>query len=198
MITREQLSQMTASPDRWLVPINNAMQLFAIDTEQRQAHFLAQVAHESLGFTHLEENLDYGPAGLLSTFPTHFTPTDAVSYAHDPRRIANRAYANRLGNGDEASGDGWEFRGRGLIQLTGRGMYRRAGEGLGVKLEDAPDTLTEPLPAALSAAWFWRQAGCNELADLGLFLDITRKINGGLNGVEDRHAWLTKAETALA
>ena len=121
------------------------MELYAIDTPQREAHFLAQVAHESGGFTRLEENLNYSPAGLLKTFAKYFTPEEATEFAHDGRRIANRVYAGRMGNGDEASGDGWLYRGRGLIQITGRNLYRRCGGGIGVDLENGPDILDRSL-----------------------------------------------------
>jgi putative chitinase len=198
MILREELAALSSEPDKWLGPLNDAMGLYEIDTPTREAYFLAQVAHESDGFRHLVENLNYSPAGLLSTFPTHFTAKEAVDYAHDPERIANRAYANRLGNGDEASGDGFLFRGRGLLMLTGRGSYRRAGGGIGVNLEPNPDLLLDPLHAALSAAWYWQRTGCNEFADAHNFEAITRKINGGLIGQAQRLAWLGKIESAMA
>lgn len=198
MILRHELEALTREPGKWLQPLNDAMGLYEIDTPGREANFLAQIAHESQAFTHLTENLNYSPAGLLATFPSHFTAADAVAYAHDPERIANRAYADRLGNGDEASGDGFLFRGRGLLQVTGRGMYRRVGGGIGVNLEQNPELLTDPVHAALSAAWFWQHAGCNELADSSDFEGITRKINGGLNGIEDRRQWLAKVEEAMA
>jgi putative chitinase len=198
MILRNELAAVCGAPDLWLSPLNDALGLYEIDTEQRTAYFLAQVAHESANFTQLEENLNYSPAGLLATFPTHFTPAESVDFAHDPERIANRAYANRMGNGDEASGDGYLFRGRGLIQLTGRTAYRRCTGGLGVNVEAAPEKLTEPLYASLSAAWYWRSNGCNELADAGLFSSITRRINGGLTGEPQREALLRTITTALA
>jgi putative chitinase len=198
MILRDELAALCHEPDKWIGPLNDAMGLYEIDTARREAHFLAQIAHESGAFKHLSENLNYSPAGLLATFPTHFTPAEAVAYAHDAERIANRAYADRLGNGDEASGDGWLFRGRGLLQITGRGMYRRVSGGIGVNVEAAPALLLDPVHAALSAAWFWSRAGCNELADADDFEGITRKINGGLNGLTDRREWLAKAQEALA
>lgn len=198
MIEHDELAALTADADKWLRPLNDAMAAYDIGTAAREANFLAQIAHESAGFARLDENLNYSPAGLLKTFAKYFTADDAVVFAHDPRRIACRVYANRMGNGDEASGDGYRYRGRGLIQLTGRAMYARCGKAIGLDLEGAPEQLLEPPHAALSAAWYWQTNGCNELADDGNFTAITRKINGGLNGLEDRQAWLDKANTALA
>ena len=197
MITRAQLAVFTHDPDEWLIPLNNAMQLYEITTTAREAHFLAQVAHESGGFVHLVENLNYSPAVLLSVFGKYFTPEEAVEFAHDQEAIANRVYANRLGNGDEASGDGWTYRGRGLIQLTGKANVVRCGQAIGMNLTDAPELLETPVYAALSAAWFWAVKGCSELADRGDFLGITHRINGGEHGLSDRAQWLAKAHEAI-
>lgn len=181
----------------WARPLNDAMGLYEIDTPAREAFFIAQAAHESEGFKTLTENLNYGPAGLLKMWPKHFSPEQAVSYAHDPERIANRAYAFRLGNGDEESGDGWTFRGRGLIQVTGRTNYGKCGVSFGVNLLESPDDLTDPTYACLSAAWFWRSNKLNELADAGNFAATTRRISGGLTGQDDREAWLHKVKAVL-
>lgn len=182
----------------WARPLNDAMGQHEIDSPEREAMFVAQCAEESAGFSALVENLNYGPAGLLATWPKHFSPEQAVDYAHDAERIANRAYCFRNGNGDEDSGDGWRYRGRGLFQITGRGNYARCGMALGVDLIAQPELLEETTYACLSAAWFWRSNGCNELADAGNFAGITRRINGGLNGQEARLAWLRKTQAALA
>lgn len=197
MITFDELSSLCHSPDDWLQPLNDAMNLFEIDTDQRIAYFLAQIAHESNNFLTLEENLNYSENGLRETFPTHFVESEFVKYAHQPEKIANRVYANRMGNGDEASGEGWLFRGRGPIQVTGRNMYRRIGGGIGVNLEDDPDLVLDPTHGALAACYFWRSMGCNELADDGNFVAITRKINGGLEGEASREALLAIAKAAL-
>ena len=197
MISRAQLSTFTHDPDEWLIPLNNAMSLYEITTPAREAHFLAQCAHESGGFVHLVENLNYSPHVLLTVFPTHFKPEEAVDFAHDPERIANRVYANRMGNGDEASGDGRAFRGRGLIQLTGRANVTRCGQALGVNLADAPELLEQPVFASLSAAWYWAMRGLNAKADVGDFVGIVKAINGGTEGIEDRAQWLAKAQSAL-
>lgn len=197
MITLDELSSLCHKPDEWLQPLNDAMGLYEIDTPDRIAYFLAQVAHESNNFLTLEENLNYSEKGLRETFPTHFVENEFVLYAHQPEKIANRVYANRMGNGDEASGDGWLFRGRGPIQVTGRNMYRRIGGGIGVNLESDPDLVLDPVYGALAACYFWRSMGCNELADAGNFQAVTRKINGGLEGEADREALLAVAKAAL-
>jgi putative chitinase len=198
MIMREELAALAVDPDIWLRPLNDAMELHEIDNVDRIASFLAQCAHESNGFRRLDENLNYSAAALLKTWPTHFNAEQAEEYSHEPERIANRAYANRMGNGDEESGDGWRFKGRGIIQITGRNMYRRCGGMLGVNVEEHPELLVQPLYAALSAAWYWQTNGCNELADAQNYAAITRKINGGLTGLEDRMVWLDKTKAALA
>lgn len=196
MITAAVLTRLGISGG-WVAPLNNAMGLHEIDSDARQSMFIAQCAHESDGFERLIENLNYSAHGLLNTFPKYFTPEEAIDFAHDQARIANHVYAKRLGNGDEASGDGFKFRGRGLIQITGRTNYRACGSALGVRLLETPEMLEEQTCAALSAAWFWRSHGCNELADAGNFAGTTRRINGGLNGQEDRVKWLEKTRKAI-
>jgi putative chitinase len=192
MITAQQFSDALTLPlaraEEWIAPMNTAMERFDVNTPKRHAAFLAQVMYESAAFTALEENLNYSASRLRAIFPTHFTAAEAQQYQHNPAAIANRVYANRYGNGDEASGDGWTFRGRGLIQITFRDNYRACGGGLGISLETGPDALTQPDNAALSAAWYWKSHGCNELADAGDFVRITRAINGGTNGLAQRTA----------
>jgi|SRR5262249_6507477 len=189
----------------WVAPLNGAMARFDISDARRAAAFLAQIAHESNGLRSLTENLNYSVAGLMNTWPKRF-PTLAVAqqYAGNPGKIANHVYALRLGNGDEDSGDGWRYRGRGLIQLTGRGNYRAAGSALSLPLEDDPDQLAQPQAAALSAAWFWKSHGLNELADDTNpanddedFETISIKINGGRAGLDSRKAYWAKAKSAL-
>jgi putative chitinase len=192
------LSVICSDPDTWLEPLDDALIMFQINTASRRDMFLAQVAHESAGFTEVAENLNYSAAALLRTFPSHFTAQEAADYARQPERIANRAYADRNGNGDEASGDGWRYRGRGLIQLTGRNNYARCGSAIGIDLVTAPEMLESPEWAAKSAGWFWWINGCNELADSGDFDGTTKRINGGLNGQDDRLAWLNKIRRATA
>jgi putative chitinase len=187
------------APD-WYAPLRDACQFFRIDTVVRVAPFLAQCGHESGGFVSLEENLNYSADRLLAVFPKYFRSGEmAAAYARKPQAIANRVYANRMGNGDEASGDGWAYRGGGLIQLTGAENYRRCGDSIGVNLLRAPELVrTNKTYAAISAAWFWADRGCNAYADIGDFEGLTRRINGGLNGLEDRVAWLQKVEGAMA
>jgi putative chitinase len=197
LITLRELGLLCHNPDDWLLPLNNAMSLYEIDTEERIAYFLAQIAHESNSFLTLEENLNYSEKGLRETFPTHFTGDEFATYSHQPERIANRVYANRMGNGDESSGDGWEFRGRGPIQVTGRNLYRRIGGGIGVNIEADPDLVLDPTYGALASCYIWQAMGCNELADAGDFRGVTRKINGGLNGEADREAMLAVARSAF-
>jgi len=142
---------------------------------------------------------------LQTVFAKYFTADSAADYAGQPERIANRVYADRLGNGDEASGDGWRFRGRGLIQVTGRANYQQcqaglhqAFDGYGADLLTAPETLELPDDAALSAAWFWSAHGLNQLADAGDIVAMTERINGGTNGLDDRRRLYTAAVSALA
>jgi putative chitinase len=190
----------------WADVLEGAMRAFDIDTPLRAAAFLAQVAHESGELRALVENLNYSAAGLRATWPARFT-SDAMArrYARQPERIANYVYANRLGNAGVASGDGWRFRGRGLLQVTGRSNYRSTGEALGLPLEDEPERLEEPEAAALSAGLVWRSRGLNELSDLSGdriddaedFVQITRRLNGGTAGLTSRKAYWAVAKTVL-
>ncbi len=198
----EQLAQAAgctpAIAEKWFPHLVSAMAKYNIGTPARKAAFIAQISHESGRFSDIEENLNYSADGLLKTFPKHFTATDAQRYAHHPMMIANRVYADRMGNGNEASGEGWKYRGRGLIQLSAHDQYKACGSALGLNLLDNPDPLLAPRYAALSAAWYWSVNGCNELADLGRFPATTLKINGGLNGQADRLALFAKAEAVFA
>jgi putative chitinase len=199
MITPELVETVTGDAVTWHAALRDACELHEIDTEDRVAIFLAQCAHESDGFQRLEENLHYSAQRLLAVFPKYFADqATANKYGGRPEMIADRVYADRMGNGPEGSGDGWLYRGRGLIQLTGRHNYRRCGDALGAALVDEPELLLSPLYAALSAAWFWRDRGCNALADAGHFNGVTKRINGGLNGLDDRLAWLDKVRGAMA
>ena len=177
-------------PDTLGASLDDAASEWGINTDQRAQMFLAQIAHESAGFTSYDENLNYSADRLLTVFPNYFTGANVADYARQPRKIASRVYANRMGNGDEASGDGWSYRGRGLIQLTGLTNYRQASMGLATDFVIAPDLVEIPDMAALVAAWYWNTRGCNELADANDFTGITKRINGGLNGLNDRLAKL--------
>lgn len=175
---------------KWAKILTDTMRRYHIDTPQRQAFFLAQVSHESSRLSVISENLNYSANGLLSVFGKYFTPELAEEYARKPYRIASRVNANRMGNGPESSGDGWRYRGKGLIQITGKTNHVLCGMALDVDLLHFPDILFEPEYSALSAGWFWSNRGLNVIADSGDFELLTRRINGGLNGIEDRLALL--------
>jgi putative chitinase len=185
----------------WIDALNGACPRFGITSNIRMAAFLAQVAYESAEFSHLIENLNYSAPRLMQVFPKYFPTIElAREYERQPEKIANRVYANRLGNGDAASGDGWRFRGRGLIQLTGRDNYRETGAALHLPLEVAPDEVAQPNTAALTAGQFWASHSLNLLADLNTeeaFDRISRRINGGNHGLAARRAYWTRAKTAL-
>jgi putative chitinase len=154
--------------------------------------------HESGGFKLLEENLNYSAKALMATWPSRFTSEEmANQYARNPEKIANKVYGGRMGNADESSGEGWRYRGRGLKQLTGKENYERCGSGLGVDLVSDPDLLLDPKYAALSAGWFWNKHGLNDLADKSDIETMTKRINGGLIGLDARKAAIKKAESIL-
>lgn len=188
MITTQQLlticPKLGSKTDLWVSALNPAMAWADITTSIRTAAFIAQLAHESEEFASLVENLNYGSTGLLKTFPKYFNPTTAIDYNRDPRRIANRIYANRMGNGDEASGDGWKYRGRGPIQITGFENYNKYFTAFGESVN--PDLLAMPVDGSMSAAWFWKTRGINSMADSGSFVKVTKAINGGTIGLESR------------
>jgi putative chitinase len=175
--------------EKWIDALNDAADTFGIDTPQRQAHWLAQCAHESGHFRFLSENLNYSAEALVRTFRKYFPSIDAARpYARQPVRIASKVYANRMGNGSESTQDGWKYRGRGLIQLTGRDNYVAFGEDIGRPMDILlePDLVADPELAALSAAWFWDRNNLNALADKDDVAGLTRRINGGTNGLAER------------
>ena len=180
--------------NRYLGALNMSMQECGIDTVDRARAFLAQVGHESSQLNTIEENLNYSAQGLRKFFPKYFpTQKEALAFARNPEGIANRVYANRMGNGGEESGDGWAFRGRGLIQITGRDNYASMSSLMGKDLTIWPDALLLPLDACRSAALWWKANGLNALADKlsgsgerKTFEAITKRVNGGLNGIDDR------------
>lgn len=176
-------------PDKVLTDINSVKTKFEINTSLRLAHFLAQAGHESGGFRLTQENLNYGAKGLVGLFGKYFTATSAKDYERKPEKIANVIYANRMGNGSTTSGDGWRFRGRGYIQLTGRDNYTAFGKSIGIDIPANPDVVATEY-ALSSAAWFWWKNGLNKLADLGptteVVTKITKRVNGGTIGLQDR------------
>jgi predicted chitinase len=170
--------------------------IYDIDTRTRLAHFLGQLFHESGYLRHTVENLNYSTEGLLKTFRKYFTPDLARTYARQPERIANRVYALRMGNGDERSCDGWKFRGRGLVQVTGKDNYRALGKWLGVDLLSNPDRVATEY-AAHSAVWFWTVNNLNRWADTDDVTLVTKIINGGTNGLADRIALTNRAKVEI-
>lgn len=173
--------------EQWEEPLNDTMKKYQINTEARMIEFVAQVGHESNRFNSVEENLNYSAQGLQRTFSKYFPSSSvALAYARQPQKIACRVYANRFGNGDEASGDGWKYRGRGLIQITFLDNYKACGIELGIDTVGFPDYLKDTKYACLSAGWYWNSRNLNALADFGNTTAITQKINGGQNGIEDR------------
>lgn len=165
---------------------------YGINTPLRIAHFMAQLEHES-GLKPISENLNYSAERLLVIFPKYFiSKADADRYARQPERIANRVYANRMGNGNEASGEGWKYRGRGFIQLTGKQNYYRLYVYTDLDVIKNPDLLLEEPNAMVSALWFWNMRSLNDLADKDDILGITKKINGGVNGLAHRKELLKK------
>lgn len=158
---------------------------FNINTPLRLAHFLGQCAHESANFTRIEENLNYSADRLLKVFPRYFDEHSAHDCERDPYRIACRVYANRMGNGPEGSGEGWFYRGRGYMQLTGADNYRAFDKVVADNISVNPELVATKYPL-LSAAWFWDSRDLNKYADNNEIETITRRINGGLNGIDDR------------
>lgn len=183
---------------QFLAPVEETCRSFQITTPLRLAHFLAQTAHESARYTALVENLNYGAAGLLATWPSRFDAATAAAFARQPERIANRVYADRMGNGPEVSGDGWRFRGRGILQVTGRASYRAIGEFLGEDLETEPDLLSTPRLAALAAGWYWSARGINALCDIDDAVAVTEAVNGGRHGLEQRLELLGQVKAVLS
>ena len=173
--------------DEWYDALSKVLPEYDITTPQRVAAFIAQCAHESGGFKALKENLNYQAASLCRVWPRLFPTMEiANKYAHKPEMIANRAYGNRMGNGDEASGDGYRYCGRGLIQLTGKDNYTAFAESIETPIEELPEYLSTFEGAVQSAAYFWSENNLNQYADSGDILTMTKRINGGTLGIEDR------------
>ena len=194
-LTKDQLKQLLPKNpyiDQWYNALSQLLPDYEINTPQRIASFMAQCAHESGEFTALKENLNYRAVTLRKIFPKYF-PTDEIAnqYANLPNKqeaIANKVYANRMGNGDEASGDGFRYCGRGLIQLTGKDNYSWFAASIGIKPDEASEYLQTFEGAAQSACWFWENNNLNAFADAGDILGMTKRINGGTIGLDDRIA----------
>lgn len=204
MITTETLRQILPDcrdPDTWAFELEAASPVFSIDTPQRLAAFIAQTAHESASFNVLQENLNYSKEGLRRVFPKYF-PNDHIAsrYARQPKLIASRVYGGRMGNGGEQTQEGWKYRGRGLIQVTGKNNYRACSRYLfnDDRLLDEPDLLIKPEFAMASAGWYWEVNNLNKVADSGDFVRLTRLINGGNHGLNRRIELFERASRVLA
>lgn len=171
-----------------ITALNSVLPKYEINTVNRVAGFLAQCGHESADFTVLKENLNYSTESLNRVFPKYFKNAgrDANLYARNPEKIANIVYANRLGNGDTASGDGWRYRGRGAIQLTGKSNYSEFAKSIGKSLEETVAYLETMEGAIESACWFWNSRDINQTCDDNDIVLMTKKVNGGTNGLEER------------
>lgn len=180
----------------FVATMNKWSNAFGIDTKLRMAHFVAQVAHESSELNATTENLNYSAERLLKVFPKYFTAERAKEYAHNPEKIANRVYASRMGNGDERSGDGWRYRGRGLLQVTGRMNYKAYADSPNCvgDLMAHPEWLSQYPGALKSALWYWQSRGLNAFADKDDITLVTKRINGGTNGLSSRMYYLRKAK----
>jgi len=194
--TAEKLAKLikkNKNPTEWYEGLAEQLPKFAIVTPARVAGFISQCQHESADFTILTENLNYSAKGLRGIFGKYFPNDDiAKQYERKPQMIANRVYANRMGNGSEQSNDGWIFRGRGLVQLTGRSNYTQCSRDLfgDDTLVENPDVVTEPDYAILSACWFWHKNRLNDICDRGDVVLLSKRINGGTIGLADRiHHW---------
>ena len=182
---------------KWLDPLNETFQKYDINTPKRQACFIGQCMHESGGFRLTKENLNYSASSLMKTWPSRFPDMDtAEKYEHNPVKIASKVYAGRMGN--ITPEDAGMYIGRGLIQLTGKDNYKTASDALNEDLLANPQLVEEPRYAALTAGWFWNKKGLNALADSNDIETMTKRINGGLIGLEDRKAKINMAFNALA
>lgn len=185
---RQLIPNAAGGVNAWYDGLSDALPQYEIVTPERVAAFIAQCAHESGGFRMMEENLNYKAATLTKLWPKRYPPGVAEQYAGKPQAIANKSYGGRMGNGDEDSGDGWKYRGRGILQLTGKDNYRACSKYLfsDDTLLDNPDILLDAYYATHSACWFWNANKLNQYADNGDFVTMTKRINGGTIGLDDR------------
>ena len=196
-MTNEQL-QALGIDSKWLQPLNDTFAKYGIDTPARQAAFIGQCGHESNSFKVLEENLHYSVKGLMATWPSRFPDiATAEKYANNPELIANKVYGGRADLGNTEDGDGWRFHGKGLIQLTGRSNVTVCGDVLGQPFAEHPELLLEPEWACMSAGWFWNKKNLNALADTEDWTTMTKRINGGVIGLDDRINRIHKAMDIL-
>ena len=196
MVSKEQLAQMHIGAE-WVDALNATFERFDISNPLRQAACIGQCGHECGNFKILEENLNYRAEALQKLWPKRFDAAKAQACARNPKLIANTVYSNRMGNRDEASGDGYRFRGRGLFQLTGHAGYYHAGQALGEDFVMNPDLVATPQYAALTAGWFWNTHKLNQFADSRDYKTMTKKINGGFIGLADREKHINQALAVL-
>lgn len=184
---RQATESTTLNAEKYFRFISTLCNEHSINTKLRLCAFLSQIGHESASLNSIIENLNYSADGLLKTWPTRFRNlTAAQPYHRNPEKIANNVYADRMGNGTEQSGEGWKYRGRGLKQLTGKSNYQLLTKSLGTDFVTRPELLEQPEFAVKSAMWFWANNSCNNYADKADIEGLTRKINGGTNGLTDR------------
>jgi putative chitinase len=195
-VNKEKLQQLHIG-EQWVDALNATFERFDISTPTRQAAFIGQCGHECGNFRILEENLNYRAEALQKLWPKRFDAAKAQMCAKNPKLIANTVYSSRMGNRDEASGDGYRFRGRGCIQLTGSANYHHAGKALGVDFIMEPDLVATPQYAALTAGWFWDTHKLNQFADVRDYKTMTKKINGGFIGLDDRIKHINEALQVL-
>jgi putative chitinase len=184
----------------WFTSLSNILPTYNVTSVKRVAMFLAQTGHESGSYNELQENLNYSATALTEVFGRYFRTLDVNDYAHQPEKIANLVYSGRMGNGDEESGDGWKYHGRGILQITGKENYGLCSTAVygDDRLLDNPDLLIEKDGAIASACWFWNTRQLNAWSDAENIREVTRRINGGYNGLADRQARYTKALNALS
>jgi putative chitinase len=197
MVSPEQLAKLHIGP-QWVDALNATFTRFNISTPIQQASFIGQCGHECGQFKVLEENLNYRAETLMKLWPKRFNSGNVNDYARNPKKIANMVYSNRMGNRDEASGDGYRFRGRGCIQLTGHANYFHAGQACGVDFVMEPDLVATPQFAAMTAGWFWDTHKLNDYANQRDFVGMTKKINGGTIGLDDRIKHINHALEVLS
>ena len=186
MVNKEQLTKLHIG-EQWVDALNATFAKFDISTPVRQASFIGQCGHECGNFKVLEENLNYRAETLMKLWKSRFPTIEVANeYARNPKKIANKVYSSRMGNRDESSGDGYRFRGRGCIQLTGHANYFHAGNACGEDFVMNPDLVATPMYAAMTAGWFWNTHKLNQFADVRDYKTMTKKINGGFIGLDDR------------
>ena len=200
LITPEQFKKCFSTskdPEEWVKELNELLPKHDITSLLRVSAFLAQCGHESGGFTVLKENLNYSTTQLLAVWPSRFTQKIVGQYARKPEKIANKVYADRMGNGTEESGDGWKYRGRGLIQLTGKINYFSFAKAIGMPYDEITPYMETKAGAVESACWYWSNNRINSIVDTGGMRKLTKIINGGVHGLADRENRYTQIKTIL-